>query len=404
MKMKNKLDMKSVDIVSNNIQKIGKLFPNVLTETKEGIKIDYDLLRQELSKDIIEGNKERYQLTWAGKKEAIVNANTPITKTLRPIKEKSINFDITQNIYIEGDNFEALKILQESYLDKIKCIYIDPPYNTGNDLIYKDNFKKSIKEELEESGQINEDNNRLISNNETNGKFHSDWLSMIYTRLKLARNLLKKDGVIFISIDEHEYANLLKIVIEIFGENNYDTLIWRKNSKQGNTKVINRLKTTHEYIVVAYKNKSITNFGKVKLFPNWKNEYPNPDNDPRGCYKAGNISLMEEKSRKNSPNYYTITTPTGKKYTREWFISKEEYEKLDNDKVINAEGKLLGRIYYPNNGDGVPALKVFKQEEQYYYFDTIIDEMGTFTEAHEELKEIFNGEDLFATPKPIKMI
>lgn len=399
-----KLDMKTAETIKEKIKKIGEIFPNVVTETEEGLKIDYNTLKQELTNDIIEGPKEKYQLTWSGKKEAIITANREINKTLRPEKGKSVDFDNTQNIYIEGDNLEALKILQESYLNKIKCIYIDPPYNTGNDFIYKDKFKNNEQDELKKSGQIDEYNNKLITNNETNGRFHSDWLDMIYPRLKIARSLLKEDGVMYISIDEHEINNLITLVNEIFGERNYDTLVWRKNGKQGNTKVINRFKVTHEYIVVAYKNKSKTSLGKVKLLPNWKNEYPNPDNDPRGSYKAGNISLMEEKSNPKKANYYTITTPTGKQYTREWFIDKETFERLDADKVKTDDGRMVGRIYYPNNGDGVPALKIFKNEEQEYYFDSVIDEMGTFTDARQELIKLFDGIDVFSTPKPIKMI
>ena len=217
----NKLDMESKNIVNENIQKISELFPNVIVESNDGKTIDFELLKQELSKDIVEGVKEKYQLTWPGKKEAIVNANTPSKNTLRPVKEKSVDFDNTQNIYIEGDNLEVLKILQESYLNKIKCIYIDPPYNTGNDFIYNDKFKKNIDEELLESGQVDEEGNRMVTNNQSNGRFHSDWLSMMYPRLKLARNLLTDDGVIFISIDDNEVDNLIKISNEIFGENNF---------------------------------------------------------------------------------------------------------------------------------------------------------------------------------------
>ena len=194
--------MKSKDIISDNIDKISELFPNCISEGK----INFEMLKQELSKDIIEDGKEKYQLTWVGKRESIVNANTPTEKTLRPVKEKSVDFDDTKNIYIEGDNLEVLKILQESYLGKIKCIYIDPPYNTGNDFIYDDKFIN--ENELKESGQIDEYENRLISNTESNGKFHSDWLSMMYSRLKIARNLLTEDGSIYISIDDNEIAQL----------------------------------------------------------------------------------------------------------------------------------------------------------------------------------------------------
>ena len=282
----NKLEMKSVNIVDENIEKIENLFPNVIVESENGKAIDFDLLKQELSKDVIEGNKEKYQLTWPGKRDAIVIANTPINKTLRPIKEKSVDFDNTKNIYIEGDNLEALKILQESYLNKVKCIYIDPPYNTGNDFIYNDKFSKNSKDELKDSGQVDEYNNRLISNSEANGKFHSDWLNMIYVRLKLARNLLSSDGVIFISIDDNEVDNLKKICNEIFGENNFQSCIsWRRRSNQPNdlTKMIAKVT---EYILVYSKNaqylRETKNFGTIELSEERLSSYTNPDNDPNG--------------------------------------------------------------------------------------------------------------------------
>ena len=206
----NKLNMQSENIVDNNIKYIREKFPNVVVESENGYALDFNVLKQELSDVIVDETKEKYQLTWPGKKEAIVTANTPTTNTLRPVREKSVNFDTTENIYIEGDNLEALKILQESYLGKIKCIYIDPPYNTGNDFIYNDNFNKDSNQELLDSGQIDEDGNRLIANSQSAGRFHSNWLSMMYPRLKLARNLLSKDGVILISIDDNELYNLKK--------------------------------------------------------------------------------------------------------------------------------------------------------------------------------------------------
>ena len=244
----NKLDMESKDIINDHISKLKELFPNIITEGK----IDFDMLKQELSDHIVDDKKEKYQLTWPGKKEAIVNANTPINKTLRPIKDKSVDFYNTENIYIEGDNLEALKILQESYLNKIKCIYIDPPYNTGNDFIYNDSFSKSTYDELKESGQIDEEGNRLVNNTSSNGRFHSDWLSMMYSRLKLARNLLAENGVIFISIDDNEQANLKKICDEIFGENSfYGELVQLKGNTQNDSKTIQK---NHEYILVYIKN------------------------------------------------------------------------------------------------------------------------------------------------------
>lgn len=216
-----KLDLQSPDMVNTNFEKLAQLFPNCVTESADGKAIDFDLLKQELNHAVVEGTKERYRLEWPGKREAIVTANLPTTKTLRPVREDSVDFDNTENLYIEGDNLEVLKLLQESYLSKVKMIYIDPPYNTGNDFVYKDNFSKDSDEELVESGQIDELNHRLVANPETSGRYHSDWLSMIYPRLKLARNLLTEDGVTFISIDDHEIHNIRKICDEIFGEGNF---------------------------------------------------------------------------------------------------------------------------------------------------------------------------------------
>lgn len=229
----DRLDMQSPDLVNQNIEKLAELFPNCVTESDAGKAIDFDLLRQELSHAVVEGNKERYRLEWPGKKEAIVTANLPTTKTLRPVREDSVDFDNTENIYIEGDNLEVLKLLQESYLGKIKMIYIDPPYNTGKDFVYKDNFTKDTQEELLESGQKDEYNQRLVVNPETAGRYHSDWLSMMYPRLKLARYLLKEDGVIFISIDDNEVHNLRKVCDEIFGENNFLGLFIVNSSPSG---------------------------------------------------------------------------------------------------------------------------------------------------------------------------
>lgn len=230
----DKLDLQSTDITSLNIDKIAALFPNCVTETAEGKRIDFDLLKQELSNEIVEGNKERYRLEWPGKREAIVTANIPTNNTLRPVREDSVEFDTTENIYIEGDNLEVLKLLQESYLNKIKMIYIDPPYNTGKDFVYKDNFAKSGEEELLESGQKDEYGQRLQANPETSGRYHSDWLSMMYPRLKLARNLLTDDGVIFISIGSDEIANLTRVCDEIFGETNRIAIVGRQSKSGGN--------------------------------------------------------------------------------------------------------------------------------------------------------------------------
>lgn len=257
----DKLDMQSKDIVNENIEKISELFPNVIVESEKGKSIDFELLKQELSKEIIEGNKEKYQLTWPGKKEAIVNANTPCNKTLRPVKEKSVDFENTQNIYIEGDNLEVLKILQESYLNKIKCIYIDPPYNTGNDFIYNDNYNKTLGEELRDSGEIDNEGNLLVANTSNFGKYHSNWLNMIYSRLKLAKNLLSKDGIIFISIDDNELFNLKKVCDEIFGEKNFINCISIKMSELSGVKMKNLTKfpKLKESLLIYSKNNDFAN-------------------------------------------------------------------------------------------------------------------------------------------------
>jgi adenine-specific DNA-methyltransferase len=266
--MEERLDMQSPNWVNKNSQFIAERFPNCVTETAEGIKVDFELLKQELSSDIIEGNKERYRLEWPGKREAIVTANLPTTKTLRPVREDSVDFDNTENIYIEGDNLEVLKLLQESYLGKVKMIYIDPPYNTGKDFVYKDNFSKDSKEELLESGQKDEYNQRLVVNPENAGRYHSDWLSMMYPRLKLARNLLTNDGAILINMDEHEIINLSKLLDEVYGEsNNLGTIIWDKRNPKGDAKGI---ASQHEYITVFAKDREYFT-DKIELLKPKKN-------------------------------------------------------------------------------------------------------------------------------------
>jgi len=252
--------MKSTDLTQVNIDKIAELFPNVITEARDEhgkVKraVDFDLLKQELSDVLVEGDKERYQLTWPGKKEAVLTANSSIYKTVRPNKEDSVDWDNTQNMYIEGDNLEVLKLLQESYLNKVKLIYIDPPYNTGKDFIYKDDFAEPAEEYLEESGQFDQEGNRLIPNPASNGRFHSDWLTMMYARLKIARNLLKDDGIIYISIDDNEMSNLKKICDEIFGNQNFIACIANINNPKGRSDD-KYVATAHEYLLMYQKNET----------------------------------------------------------------------------------------------------------------------------------------------------
>lgn len=299
----HKLDMKSKDIVEDNISKISELFPDCINEGK----IDFDMLKQELSKDIIDDGKEKYQLSWVGKKEALVNANTPCNKTLRPLKEKSVDFDNTKNIYIEGDNLEVLKILQESYLNKIKCIYIDPPYNTGNDFIYNDKFIN--ENELEESGQTDKYNNRLITNTDSNGRFHSSWLTMMYSRLKIARNLLTNDGIIAISIDWNENDNLIKICDEIFGEKNFIASIPVLSNPRGRQSS-NFIAETHEYCNLYAKNINECKIIGSELSEEQKNEYKY--SDERGNYRLlglrlrGGRATAVESPTLHFPIYYDI--------------------------------------------------------------------------------------------------
>jgi len=307
--------MQSVNLVENNIEKIADLFPNCVTEGSDGSSkmIDFDLLRQELSGTIVEGPQERYRLDWPGKREALLTANAPIAKTLRPCREESVDFDTTENLFIEGDNLDALKLLQETYLDKIKMIYIDPPYNTGKDFVYADDFSVSSKEYLKKSNQKDKDNNRLVANTDSNGRFHSDWLSMMYPRLKLARNLLKDDGVIFISIDDGEVSNVRKICDEVFGTDNFITqIIWKKRSTPPNDKAIG---TQHDYILVYAK---IYTISSINLRPRSKeqvNRYKNPDNHPKGPWAPGDLMANVKGGRYVESLYFPIVNPrTGKEH------------------------------------------------------------------------------------------
>lgn len=348
----NKLTMKSVDLTQANIDKIAELFPNVITEARDEqgkIKraVDFDLLKQELSDVLVEGEKERYQLTWPGKKQAILNANTPIDKTLRPVKEDSVDWDNTQNLYIEGDNLEVLKLLQESYLNKVKCIYIDPPYNTGKDFVYRDDFSEPVDEYLEETGQMDEEGNRLFQNTESNGRFHSDWLTMMYSRLKLARNLLREDGVLLISIDDNEVENIKKICSEIFGPNNFISIfVWKKRTGANDSKQF-FVSNDHEYIVAYAKSEHFIFNGTIKSLDN----YQNPDNDPRGPWTRGDLTCNKTASER--PNlFYPITDPiTGITYecnpNRVWAYEKERMQRLIEE----------GKIIFPKDSNGTPTYK-----------------------------------------------
>ncbi len=384
--MIEKLDMSTSNFTDGNIFQIAKIFPNCVTETKDengNIKkvIDFELLKQELSNNIVEGTKERYSLNWPGKKEALVTANEPIQKTLRPCKKESVNFDNTQNLYIEGDNLDALKLLQESYLNKVKMIYIDPPYNTGKDFIYKDNFTISKDEELENSGQIAKEG-RLVANLESNGRYHSDWLSMMYPRLKLARNLLKDDGVIFISIDDNEVHNLRKICDEIFGEGNFvASIIWDR--KRGRDNSARWFSKSHEYLLVYAKNINLFDTNYLELDDETKKAYKNPDNDTRGIYRM--LAVWARGTQGGVK--YDFTNKDGQYFSeRLWLFSKENLTKMDNDnKLIIINDNIYRKLFITDNKGKIP--------------ETIWNHTSNAANASDEIKSLFNG-IVFDTPKP----
>lgn len=391
----DKLDLQSPDLVNANFEKLAALFPNCVTESAEGKAIDFDLLKQELNHAVVEGTKERYRLEWPGKKEAIVTANIPTTKTLRPVREDSIDFDNTENLYIEGDNLEVLKLLQESYLGKIKMIYIDPPYNTGKDFVYRDNFAKDSQVELFESGQKDEYNQRLVVNPETAGRYHSDWLSMMYPRLKLARNLLQDDGMIYISIDDNEAHNLRKLCDEIFGEINFTAnILWQKKTSPDARMNIS---PAHDHILVYSKNyDSPLNY--LPLDESRRSSFSNPDNDPRGDWAS--VDLTGQTGRAPKSQFYTITTPSGSKMPppegRCWALAERTFHELQED----------NRIWFGKDGSNRPRLKKFLSESQgvrpWTWWDN--KSTGHNQEGAQELKSLFDDQVIFDNPKPTKLL
>ena len=399
----NKLDMESKDIIKEKLEYIKEMFPETIKEENGQVKIDPEILLQSLSSVVIDDKKEKYELTWPGKRQAIVEGNSRTTKTLRPLKDKSVNFDKTENIYIEGDNLEALKILQESYLNKIKCIYIDPPYNTGNDFIYNDNFDKSVQDELIESGQIDELGNRLITNNSSNGRFHSDWLSMMYPRLKLARNLLTKDGLIFISIDDNEYANLKKLCDEIFGEKSYiTTFIWKKTSNPNTTG--NNIGIEHEYILMYVKSDEYT----IKYLPLDSSDlekYTGEDEylETRGPFKLVGLNKTGTVNDLRPNLMYDITAPDGSviKPQPRWRWSKDKFETgIEENRVVFKENNGRWSVYYKQylNEDTEGNLI-----ERGNLVKTIFDDCGRTTDGTLEINNLL-GKGMFDFTKPTSLI
>ena len=418
----DKMRMESVDMTAQNIEKIGALFPNCITEMLDEEKstpekkvykkaINFDMLRQMLSGDVLEGD-EAYEFTWVGKKAAIVEANKPIRKTLRPCKEDSVNWDTTENLYIEGDNLEVLKLLQESYLGKVKMIYIDPPYNTGTDLIYRDDFKSSVDDYLEALGFNDEDGNRLFKNTDSNGRFHSDWCSMIYARLMLARNLLKEDGAIFISIDDNELENLIKICDEVFGESNFVGCISRATGTTTGQDA-NKIGSSLDYCVVYSKSSQFTLNG---IDMDEKDLKRFNEEDEKGKYstlqlrKTGNADRKEDR-----PNmFYPVIAPDGSKvypfgpgdYLSRWRVAKDSYEKLVQDNMI---------VWKKNDDANLPTVDGYQKSPwtpyvKYYLegrkkqLSNLFQDIEGNKKASIVLKELLGSKGVFDNPKPVEFM
>ena len=385
--------MQSHDVIGSNTSKIAQLFPHCVTERlgKDGkpeLAIDFEKLQAELSDEIIGDSEERYQFTWPDKRAAVRLANAPTTMTLRPCREESVDFDNTQNLYIEGDNLDVLKVLRETYLGKVKMIYIDPPYNTGNDFVYNDDFSQG-KEEFElSSGLFDEEGNRTIDpmqrNTESNGRFHTDWLNMIYPRLKVARDLLTEDGVIFISIDDNEVENLRKVCDEIFGENNFVSQIsWRRTDNQPNIGFFARVK---EHILLYSKSISF-NLGRLPLTEKAKAEYRY--SDAKGLFRR---SILLDKTR--GRKFYPKVTKLGNTLTGPWMVTEEEFDRMDaNDE-----------IYWTENGDGQPYGKIYLSESKGQIPNDFWGiEFGTNQRGSLEVEKLFN-QRYFDFPKPVSLL
>ncbi len=413
----DKLKMHSPNLTQDNIARIRDLFPGCVTEAKgeDGsirLAVDFDQLRQELADSIVEGPQERYQLNWPGKREALLTANAPIAKTLRPCREESVDFDTTQNLFIEGDNLDALKLLQETYLGKVKMIYIDPPYNRGKDLVYRDDFSENVADYLVRSLQIAEDGSRLLANTDSNGRFHSDWLSMIYSRLRLARNLLTNDGAIFISCDENEIDNLKKIILEIFGKDNYIyTFIWHL-PRGINAGFISK---SHEYILVASKDKNFLNMflsdhkeesiercnkkiddrhpASIITFPKGI-RYTGENKEITGVIGGSErIEIIGRLSFKNGVLDEEVTLKAG------WTMKNMIKEWLEGKEVYDLKGQRIKEFFFKDNG------RIYSRKiKEYDSPKSILSNCQDYQSARIEMEELFGSQDYFDYPKPTELI
>lgn len=382
----NKIENSSLDITKMNIEKLKELFPNIVTEGK----INFDALREILG-DEVNDNKEKYQFTWHGKSASIKLAQSPSNATLRPDKKSSKNWDKTRNLYIEGDNLEVLKQLQKTYYGKIKMIYIDPPYNTGNDFVYHDDFKNSIDNYKEQTNQINK------SNPETNGRYHTDWLNMMYSRLLLSKNLLKEDGVIFISIDDHEQSNLKELCNEVFGEGNFlAQVVWERAYSPIN--LMKHFSPSHDYILCYAKNINCAVSNGIARSDEANERYSNPDNDPRGLWKPSDLSVGPAVQE----NIYPIITPSGRVVEppagRSWRLSEKAFSERLQD----------NRIWFGLNGNNVPSMKRFLSELKksgvtpmtIWKYTEVDHSQG----ATQKLAKLFDGKKYFDYPKPVLLL
>ena len=398
----NKLKMHSPNLTDANLARLRELFPGCVTEAKgeDGsvkLAVDFDQLRQELSASLVEGPQERYHLNWPGKREALLTANAPIAKTLRPVREESVDFETTKNLFIEGDNLDALKLLQETYLGKVKMIYIDPPYNTGRDFVYDDDFSEDAETFLIKSLQASPAGEKLVSNPESNGRFHSDWLSMMYARVRLAKKLLDDNGLFLASIDDGEISNLRKICDEVFGEEQFAAqIIWKKRNTPPNDKVIG---AQHDYILLYVK----TDLSGINLRPRTQDQidrYKNPDNHPKGPWVAGDLTGNVKGGRYSAALYYPITNPnTGEQFypanNGNWRFNREKIERLIAEDAI----------YFGKDGKQAPKLKRFLSDVKEGATWTSLWDFAPFnTSGSNEMGEIFGNSTLFENPKPVGLL
>lgn len=398
----DKLKMHTQNLADENFAALARLFPDAVTEaidpaTGEVVRaIDKDILMQEINVRVVDGKEQRYQFTWPEKNKAILAANAPISAALRPCREESADFDTTENLYIEGDNLDVLKLLQETYLGRIKVIYIDPPYNTGTDKLYKDDFSEDADGYLDRSGQYDDAGNRLVQNTETNGRFHTDWLNIMYPRLKLAKSLLTDDGVIFISIDDNEQDNLKKLCDEIFGRSNFIAqIIWERAFAPVNLK--KHFSESHDYVLCYAKSIGQCVCNGLPRSTEANDRYGNPDNDPRGPWTSGDLSVGPRVEKK----VYEIVTPSGRKVLPPsgycWRLDQKTFEQYKKE----------NRIWFGENGDNVPRIKRFLSDVKQGITPMTIwkyTDVGHSQDASKKLKELFDGNSYFDYPKSVDLI